>query len=59
MNLGKVKSFLIYLFLAINIYLIVSLAMSFSFRIDDATINNTVEILENNNIKVKYMTQIS
>jgi len=52
MNLGRVKSFLIYLFLAINIYLIVSLVMSMDFRIDDSTIKNTVAILENNNISV-------
>lgn len=53
MNLGRVKSFLIYLFLAINIYLVVSLAMSSSFRIDDTTINNTVKILSDSGVSIE------
>lgn len=52
MNLGRVKSFLIFLFLAINIYLIVSLVMSSAFRIDDSTITDTINILENHNISI-------
>lgn len=53
MNLGRVKSFLIFLFLAINIYLVVSLALSSEFRIDDTTIDNTVAILKKSDITVK------
>lgn len=52
MNLGRVKSFLIYLFLAINIYLVVSLVLSSTFRIDDATVDNTVKILSDSNVSI-------
>ena len=53
MNLGRVKSFLIYLFLAINICLVVSLVMSSSFRIDDLTLNNTVKILSDSGVSIE------
>ena len=52
MNLGRVKSFLIYLFLAINIYLVVSLVLSSTFRIDNATVDNTVKILSDSNVSI-------
>lgn len=50
MNLGRVKSFLIFIFLAINIYLVASLVISSEFRIGDETIDNTVTILNNSGI---------
>ena len=52
MNLGKIKNFLIVLFLGINIYLIFSLAASLSFHIDDKTIENTVEVLNSAKIGI-------
>lgn len=52
MNLGKIKNFLIALFLGINVYLIFSLIASLSFHIDDKTIENTVAILNSADIAV-------
>ena len=52
MNLGKVKTFLIVLFLGINIYLLILLFTSSTFYIDSETIDSTVEILKTNNIDV-------
>ena len=52
MNLGKVKTFLIVLFLGINIYLLISLFTSSTFYIDSETIDSTVEILKTNDIDV-------
>ena len=52
MNLGKVKTFLIVLFLGINIYLLISLFTSFTFYIDSETIDSTVEILKTNDVDV-------
>ena len=52
MNLGRVKTFLIILFLGINIFLLVSMHMSTTFYIDDETIDSTIEILKDNKIDV-------
>lgn len=52
MNLGKIKNFLIALFLGINIYLIFSLIASLSFHIDDKTVENTVTILNSADIAI-------
>ncbi len=52
MNLGKVKTFLIVLFLGINVYLVISNFISTRFFIDSKTITNTVEILDENGITV-------
>lgn len=52
MNLGKIKNFLIVLFLGINIYLIFSIAASSAFRIDYVTIENTVELLNSSKIGI-------
>lgn len=52
MNLGRVKSFLIFLFLFINIYLVISLFMSTRFTIDKKTVQTTVAVLEKNGISV-------
>ncbi len=50
MNLGKVKSFLIVLFLGINIYLILSMHYSTRFTVDNATRENCVKLLEERGI---------
>ena len=50
MNLGKVKTFLIFLFLGINIYLLISMFMSTRFFIDKNTVRATVSVLEKNGI---------
>ena len=52
MNLGKVKTFLIVLFLGINIYLVIALFLSTTFYIDSETIDSTIEILSANKIEV-------
>lgn len=52
MNLGKVKNFLIILFLGINIYLLISLFLSTRFTIDKKTVQTTVSVLEKNDISV-------
>ena len=52
MNLGKVKTFLIVLFLGINIYLVIALFLSTTFYIDSETIDSTIEILSTNKIEV-------
>jgi len=52
MNLGKVKTFLIILFLGINIYLLYSMYFSARFFVDDATIKGTIDILSNYGISV-------
>ncbi len=52
MNLGKVKTFLIVLFLGINVYLLISLFTSSTFYIDNETIESTVEVLKTNKIEV-------
>lgn len=52
MNLGRVKSFLIFLFLFINIYLVISLFMSMRFTVDKKTVQTTVSVLEKNGISV-------
>lgn len=52
MNLGKVKTFLIVLFLGINIYLIISSFLTARFFIDSKTIDNTVELLKRNQISI-------
>ena len=52
MNLGRVKSFLIFLFLFINIYLVISLFMSTRFTLDKKTVQTTVAVLEKNGISV-------
>lgn len=52
MNLGKVKTFLIVLFLGINIYLIISSFLSARFFIDGKTIDNTAKLLKSNQITV-------
>lgn len=52
MNLGRVKSFLIFLFLGINIYLLISLFMSTRFVIDKKTVRTAASVLEKNNITV-------
>jgi len=50
MNLGRVKTFLIVLFLGINIYLAISLFMSTRFFVDKDTVNSTVSVLQKNGI---------
>ncbi len=50
MNLGKVKSFLIVLFLGINIYLIATSFFSSRFYIDKDTAKNCVQVLESNSV---------
>lgn len=52
MSLGKVKSFLIVLFLGINIFLLISAELSSEFRIDDRTIENTITVLNSSNISI-------
>ena len=52
MNLGKVKSFLIVLFLGINIYLVISFVMSTRFYISKKTVNATADVLARNGITV-------
>ena len=54
MNWGKLKSFLIVLFLIINVFLIVSMFISYKVKttISDETIQNTVSILKRNDIIV-------
>lgn len=46
MNLGRVKNFLIILFLGINIYLVLSMHYSTRFTVDKATMENCVNLLE-------------
>lgn len=45
MNLGKIKTFLIVLFLGINIYLVFSLFMTTRFFADKKTVEHTADIL--------------
>ena len=52
MNLGRVKTFLIVLFLGINVYLLLSTASSSEFVIDDKTVENTISILNSANISI-------
>ncbi len=52
MNLGKVKTFLIVLFLGINIYLIISSFLASRFFIDGKTIDDTVALLKSNQISI-------
>lgn len=52
MNLGRVKTFLIVLFLGINVYLVLSTAASTEFRTDDKTIENTITVLNRADISV-------
>lgn len=58
MNLGKVKTFLIVLFLGINIYLIASHFMATTFYVDDKTIDSTIEIIKGRGIEVDKDTVI-
>lgn len=58
MNLGKVKTFLIVLFLGINIYLIASHFASTTFYIDDKTVESTIEIIDKRGIEVDKDTVI-
>ena len=50
MNLGRVKTFLIVLFLGINVYLLLSTVSSSEFVIDDKTVENTISILNSANM---------
>ncbi len=52
MNLGRVKTFLIVLFLGINIYLLVSHFTATRFSIDSKTCEKTLEIIQNYGITV-------
>ena len=52
MNLGKVKTFLIILFLGINIYLIASNFVSTRFYEDEATVANCIDVLKENSIEL-------
>lgn len=56
MNLGKVKTFLIVLFLGINIYLLASMYMSSRFFVDKDSIQATVDILSRYGITVNEET---
>lgn len=53
MNLGKVKSFLILLFLGINIYLIATMFLSTRFFEDPKALENCVTLLEEHGITLK------
>lgn len=53
MNLGRVKSFLIILFLGINIYLICNWYISSRFFVSRETIRNTIDILSEYGIELK------
>ena len=50
MNLGRVKTFLILLFLGINIYLILSMHYSTRFSVDEATRENCTRLLAEHGI---------
>ncbi len=52
MNLGRVKTFLIVLFLGINIYLLVSHFASTRFAVDSKTCEKTLQIIQNYGITV-------
>ncbi len=56
MNLGKVKTFLILLFLGINIYLLTSMYMSSRFFVDKDSVQATVDILSRYGITVDEST---
>lgn len=56
MNLGKVKTFLIVLFLGINIYLLFSMYFSSRFFVSEETIKGTVDILDDYGIEVNEDT---
>ncbi|MBQ8588701.1 MAG: hypothetical protein IJ454_04840 [Clostridia bacterium] len=56
MNLGKVKTFLIVLFLGINIYLLGSMYMSSRFFVDKDSVKATVDILARYDITVNEET---
>ncbi len=56
MNLGRVKSFLIILFLGINIYLICNWYISSRFFIKRETVESTIEILSDYGIELKEET---
>lgn len=52
MNLGKVKNFLIILFLGINIYLIASNFVSTRFYEDEATVADCIDVLKVNGVEL-------
>lgn len=52
MNLGRVKTFLIILFLGINIFLVASHISSTRFAIDDKTIEDTISIIKEYGITI-------
>ncbi len=56
MNLGRVKSFLIILFLGINIYLICNWYISSRFFVKRETVESTIEILSDYGIELKEET---
>lgn len=56
MNLGKVKTFLIVLFLGINIYLLFSMYFSSRFFVSEETIKGTVDILGDYGIEINEDT---
>lgn len=56
MNLGKVKSFLILLFLGINIYLVVTLFLSTRFFENTDAVTNCASLLESRGIVLKAET---
>lgn len=53
MNLGRVKNFLILLFLGINIYLIATGFSSARFYLDKATVSDCIEVLGENSVTLK------
>ena len=56
MNLGKVKTFLIILFLGINIYLSASHFFATRFFVDNKTVEQTLEILKSHDITIDKAT---
>lgn len=56
MNLGRVKSFLIVLFLGINIYLICNWYISSRFFVSSETIKSTIDILSDYGIELREET---
>ncbi len=56
MNLGRVKSFLIILFLGINIYLICNWYISSRFFVSRETVQSTIDILSDYGIELKEET---
>lgn len=53
MNLGKVKNFLIVLFLGINIYLIAAGFSTARFYLDKDTVSDCIEVLSENSVTLK------